>query len=207
MDQSVLDALNKWPNVPECFGWLALDRRGQWRMRNEESQSQQLLGEIIKHAALQHAITKNYARDSKGRFFFQNGPQRVFIDLAYTPWIIRIYPDDNQTWLLQTTSGQVIEPIQCLVDQAGQVLIEADFVVKTLSQVLTNSFETQILRGVGLLHDHDLDLFASLAIFNQSNTKTLGFLKWANQSIPIVSVHSNDLPELYNFRLKPHKKI
>lgn len=207
MDQNVLDALNKWPNVPECFGWLALDRRGQWRMRNEESQSQELLGEIIKHAALQHAITKNYARDSKGRFFFQNGPQRVFIDLAYTPWIIRIYPDDNETWLLQTTTGQVVEPIQCLVDQAGQVLIEADFVVKTLSQVFTNSFETQILRGVGLLHDHDLDLFASHATFNQSNTKALGFLEWANQSIPIVSVHSNDLPELYNFRLKPHEKI
>ncbi|MEI6468804.1 MAG: DUF2946 family protein [Betaproteobacteria bacterium] len=207
MDQSVLDALNKWPNVPECFGWLALDRRGQWRMRNEESQIQQLPGEIIKHAALQYSIIKNYARDSKGRFFFQNGPQRVFIDLAYTPWIIRIYPDNNRTWLLQTTSGQIIEPIQCLVDQAGQVLIEADFVVKTLSQVVTNSFETQILRGVGLLHDHDLDFFASHATFYQSKTKMLGFLEWANQSIPIVSVHSNDLPELYNFRLKPHEKI
>ena len=79
--------------------------------------------------------------------------------------------------------------------------------VKALSQVVTNSFETQILRGVGLLHDHDLDFFASHATFYQSKTKMLGFLEWANQSIPIVSVHSNDLPELYNFRLKPHEKI
>ena len=92
MDQSVLDALNKWPNVPECFGWLALDRRGQWRMRNEESQSQQLPGEIIKHAALHHSITKNYARDSKGRFFFQNGPQRVYVDLETTPFVARTDP-------------------------------------------------------------------------------------------------------------------
>jgi len=38
MDEQVLRSLIKWPDVPDCFGWLALDRRGQWRMRDEFSQ-------------------------------------------------------------------------------------------------------------------------------------------------------------------------
>jgi len=35
MDEIVKQALAKWPNVPHCTGWLLLDRRGQWRMRDD----------------------------------------------------------------------------------------------------------------------------------------------------------------------------
>ena len=44
MDEQVLRSLIKWPNVPDCFGWLALDRRGQWRMVDEFAQQNQLSG-------------------------------------------------------------------------------------------------------------------------------------------------------------------
>ena len=81
MDDQVLRSLMKWPNVPDCFGWLALDRRGQWRMRDEFTQQNYLPGQVIKHAALIDFIARNYARDETGRYFFQNGPQRVFITL------------------------------------------------------------------------------------------------------------------------------
>ena len=38
MDAIVEAALRKWPNVPHCHGWLALDARGDWYMRDERVQ-------------------------------------------------------------------------------------------------------------------------------------------------------------------------
>ena len=38
MDDIVKQAMAKWPNVPHCYGWLALDARGAWRMRDEAAQ-------------------------------------------------------------------------------------------------------------------------------------------------------------------------
>ena len=37
MDEIVKAALKKWPDVPHCYGWLALDARGDWYMRDEPS--------------------------------------------------------------------------------------------------------------------------------------------------------------------------
>ena len=42
MDASVVAAMAKWPNVPDCRGWLSLDRRGQWRLQ----------GSVVRHAGL-----------------------------------------------------------------------------------------------------------------------------------------------------------
>ena len=39
MDKLVEAALKKWPNVPNCYGWLALDVRGDWYMRDERAQA------------------------------------------------------------------------------------------------------------------------------------------------------------------------
>ncbi len=80
MDDSVLAALAKWPNVPAVFGWLRLTARGEWRIK----------GERIGNAALREFIGRNYACDERGRWFFQNGPQRVYVELEVTPWIARI---------------------------------------------------------------------------------------------------------------------
>ncbi|MBP7581842.1 MAG: DUF2946 family protein, partial [Vogesella sp.] len=34
MDALVLAAMDKWPNVPAVYGWLRLDARGQWWLRD-----------------------------------------------------------------------------------------------------------------------------------------------------------------------------
>jgi len=39
MDDIVKAALKKWPNVPACYGWLALDARGDWYMRDDRTQA------------------------------------------------------------------------------------------------------------------------------------------------------------------------
>jgi hypothetical protein len=70
----------KWPNVPDCRGWLSLDRRGQWRLQ----------GSIVRHAGLADFIGRNYTCDETGAWFMQNGPQRVWVELEMTPWIFHL---------------------------------------------------------------------------------------------------------------------
>jgi hypothetical protein len=92
MDDVVRQAMAKWPNVPHCYGWLALDARGNWRMRDERAQQQQAPGERIANATLLGFINRNYTHDDAGRWYFQNGPQRVYIDLEVAPHIARTDP-------------------------------------------------------------------------------------------------------------------
>jgi hypothetical protein len=93
MDEIVAQALKKWPNVPHCYGWLALDARGHWRMRDQHTQDHDLPGDKIAHTALIGFIQRNVDCDAQGRWYFQNGPQRVYIDLALTPYIARTDPE------------------------------------------------------------------------------------------------------------------
>jgi hypothetical protein len=78
VDDIVTRSLAKWPNVPAVYGWLSLDRRGNWRIK----------GERIGNPALREFIGRNYQADEQGRWYFQNGPQRVYVSLAYTPLVL-----------------------------------------------------------------------------------------------------------------------
>ena len=77
MDEIVKAALKKWPNVPACHGWLALDARGDWYMRDDRVQAAgpfpRIKGSRIEHAKLIDFIARNYEHDAAGAWFFQNG--------------------------------------------------------------------------------------------------------------------------------------
>src|SRR4030095_7710788 len=89
MDDIVRQAIAKWPNVPHCFGWLGLDARGNWYMRDDRVQAAgpfpQSKGSLLKHDKLIDFIQRNYECDEQGQWFFQNGPQRVYVELEGTP--------------------------------------------------------------------------------------------------------------------------
>lgn len=201
VDQVVLDSLKKWPNVPVCYGWLALDRRGEWRMRNEFAQANKLPGDVIKHQALKAFIQRNYVQDPSGCFFFQNGPQRVFVSLDYTPWVVRLIPHENQGWLFQTTDGQHIQPTACYLDEKGHVLLTADF--SYMKEVNPNEFVRQHQHNVALLHDHDLELFSELAAIEQNGCNLTGSFHWNQQDIPIHSIFSRDVAPAFGFIAQP----
>ena len=83
MDEIVKQALIKWPNVPHVHGWLGLDARGQWWLRDAGVQAQgpfpQSKGTLVEHEKLLAFIGRNYEADTQGQWFFQNGPQRVYV--------------------------------------------------------------------------------------------------------------------------------
>lgn len=130
MDDIVKQALAKWPNVPHCYGWLALDARGHWRMRDERAQHLDLPGDKLTNAALVGFIERNYAADERGCWYFQNGPQRVYVQLEATPFIVRTDPAAG--WRLHTGAplgaidAAALTDTGALVLQAGPVVAQLD---------------------------------------------------------------------------------
>ena len=122
MDEIVALSMAKWPNVPAVYGWLQLDRRGNWRIK----------GERVGNAALREFICRNYQADARGCWFFQNGPQRVFVALAYTPLVVHYEGD-----ALVDHCGRSFASGSYLQDEEGSVLVEGE-------------------RGIALLDDRDL---------------------------------------------------
>jgi hypothetical protein len=129
MDDIVKQAMAKWPNVPDCYGWLALDARGNWRMRDEAAQRANAPGDKLANEALLGFINRNYAHDDGGRWYFQNGPQRVYVNLEATPFIART--DPSQGFVLQT--GQALTaPDAAFMTDAGALVLQAGEVVAQL---------------------------------------------------------------------------
>ena len=141
MDDIVKQALAKWPNVPDCYGWLGLDARGRWFMRDDAAQAAgdfpQSRGSWLRHEKLIDFIGRNYESDDEGRWFFQNGPQRVYVELECTPWIWQVLPD----YRLQSHTGLQTSAGECLLDEEGRLYIASP-------------------QGLGLVHSQDMVLAA-----------------------------------------------
>ena len=145
MDDIVRQAMAKWPNVPDCYGWLGLDCRGHWYMRDDAAQVSGSFasgfpgakGSLLRHEKLIEFIHRNYACDAKGQWFFQNGPQRVFVELEATPWIWRI----SENKVIQAQTGANTSYRQAWVDARGHVYLETDL-------------------GIGLVHTLDVEQVA-----------------------------------------------
>ena len=204
MDDQVLRSLMKWPNVPDCYGWLALDRRGQWRMRDEFTQQNKLPGQVIKHTALNEFIARNYACDEQGRYFFQNGPQRVFISLDATPWIVRFIPSDIDSKLINQCS-KTMEPTAALSDEKGNI-----YIIGNVDQIIYNSisnertqFTKSVNQTIALLHDHDLGHFSELAKLREEACSFGGSWAWQEKQLPLHPVHSDELAHRFNFTTNP----
>jgi hypothetical protein len=198
MDEQVLRSLIKWPNAPDCFGWLALDRRGQWRMRDEYAQANQLPGNVIQHTALNEFISRNYAHDSLGRYFFQNGPQRVFVTLDATPWIARMIPSESGPQLL-TQCGTEIKPHSALSDERGNIYITG-LVLQSLSDQVNGAvFTKSEFPSLALLHDHDLDLFSEQSQVQEDACSFRGSWQWNGKTLAIEPIHSIELSKRFNF--------
>lgn len=103
-------ALDKWPNVPAVYGWLSLDRRGHWRIR----------GEAISRPQIIDTIGANYAADERGCWFFQNGPQRGYVQIDWMPLVLRRGEGD----VLVTHNGRRAERLDAAyLDEEGSLLI------------------------------------------------------------------------------------
>lgn len=188
MEPWVLKALQRWPNVPAVFGWLSLDRRGRWSIKDE----------LITRPQIVETINANYAADEFGRWYFQNGPQRGYMRLAYAPFVLRM----NGNELMTHTSQRVEHIARAYLDEEGSLL-----------------FVTE--HGPGLLIDTDLDwalacmhlqrrsvepvdLANALALPSGAITE-LVFL-WQSRALPIARLDFAAQPDEFKFIRDPQPR-
>jgi hypothetical protein len=155
MDAIVIKALAKWPNVPACYGWLGLDARGHWWMRDDAAQAaggftsgaKAAKGSLLQHDKLIAFIARNYSATEQGAWYFQNGPQQVYVELEATPHIWRITAHDTTDSLAARVlgvcnhAGEEARVQRCITDEHGRVYLECDI-------------------GFGLVHSLDVQLAA-----------------------------------------------
>ncbi len=141
MDDIVRSALRKWPNVPAAYGWLGLDTRGDWYLRDERVQAAgpfpAARGSRITHAPLREFIGRNYACDDAGRWFFQNGPQRVYVELEAAPWVWRLDASPQGGVAAVSHTGRAARVESAWHDERGRLFLATDL-------------------GLGLVHTLDM---------------------------------------------------
>jgi hypothetical protein len=177
----------RWPNVPACYGWLSLDRRGQWRMR----------GETVTHAGLANFLNRQYGHDEQGNYFIQNGPQRVFVELDYTPWVLRLSSENT----LLTHTGDTVEDIcGAAFDEEGNLLLEC---LDGIALVCDRDLPALLacLRQPGGEAASDADL---LAVLDEApETSSTLWLEWDGKHIPVGSLRRQEVARRYGFLAVP----
>ena len=173
MDDLVRQAMAKWPHVPDCWGWLGLDNRGQWHMRDDRVQAlgsfqsglSGAKGSALRHEKLIAFIDRNYECDERGCWYFQNGPQRVYVELESTPFIWRL----NEAFTPTSHTGQSSTVLACLMDEWGRVYLHTPL-------------------GLGLVHTLDVGWVA----------EAIDQGLWTVQDCM-----SKDLPSQFGFEISP----
>ncbi len=161
-------------------------------MRNEYAQTHGLPGALIDHAGLREYIARNYVHDTLGRYYFQNGPQRVFVSLDSCPWVVRIQPISNNPCALslRTQCGDIFNPLGALSDEGGNIYIYGN---------ITNDLSTT----VALLHDHDLALFSEQSTLEEDACSYRGSWQWYDKKLPIDPITSSQLSDRFHFIQSP----
>lgn len=178
-----------WPEVPSCHGWLHLTRRGDWRLGDPRS------GKTgrVSHGGLLDFINRHYGPAEAGAWCVQNGPQKVYAGLDYTPWIWRLADHG----LLAHTGTVAGAPSAAWLDEDGCLLLETPL-------------------GIGLLDDRDLpDVLArlvdregvplceaALAALCAGPVPGAG-LSWNGKHLPIAHVARADVSGYFGFNPSP----
>ncbi len=195
MDDIVRQAMAKWPNVPAVFGWLSLDRRGNWLIK----------GESIANAQINEFINRNYLHDEAGRWFFQNGPQRVFVDLAYAPFVYRV-PGHPVSLDIYTHTQQRVNGIRAAwIDNDGTLLLETEHGTGHVHDQDLEWLLPSFVDGDGRALDEDT-LEARFDCYAAGHVDDAGGHLWfqhASAHLRIETLRTRDVPARFGFVPKP----
>lgn len=133
LDDDVRRAMARWPGVPAVYGWLRLTRRGRWMLidRGVTGFDEALHGQgsEITSPPIVDFMGRNYLCDEAGHWYWQNGPQRVFVDLDLAPLYFRVMTGARETVApaLITHTGYPVHRIdRAALDSNGNLWLETD---------------------------------------------------------------------------------
>jgi hypothetical protein len=168
-----------WPTVPACYGWLSLDRRGNWRLK----------GEVVRHAGLVAFINRNYLADDRGNWVFHNGPQKVYVALEYTPLVLRVAADGA---LMMHTGVAAGAPGAAFLDDEGNVVLQTAAGIGLLDDRDLPAF-------LAACHDASGRVASEFALLDTMHGGS--GLRW--RDLPLQSIRRADLARRFSFRPEP----
>lgn len=201
MDDIVIRAMAKWPNVPVVYGWLVLDRRGQWSIKGTAptaSAGAAARFEPVTNPKLTEFIGRNYAHDGEGRWFFQNGPQRVYVTLAYTPLVYRI--TSGHPLSFETHTGAPCADLQSSwMDEAGNLL----FVTEHGPGLLLDRDLPRGLEALSYADGHMLEEERLLALIAEGDDAAGVYFNTGAASLPLTLIRSEHAPKRFGYVREP----
>ena len=112
------------------------------------ARSRSVKGSRIEHDGLREFIQRNYEADARGCWYFQNGPQRVYVELEAAPWVFRLDvgrpAGPASRWRISLPGERQARYRAAWLDEHGRLFLDCDL-------------------GFGLVHSLDTDV-AALAI-------------------------------------------
>ena len=199
MDKQVLAAMARWPEVPDVYGWLSLSERGEWRLHPQgdalsaasDGVKPGSPGEPITSPPILQFINRNYAADAAGQWYFQNGPQRVYVRLDGAPHILHT---------TNTESGLALhnQAAQCITDISGWWLDQ------------DGKLYAQTNLGPGLIAGRDLLSLLNLLLLPDGTSllqeleqqpESPCMVQWSQQNPPALLQHcqSADIESILGF--------
>lgn len=188
MDDSVIRSMARWPNVPAVYGWMSLDRRGRWCLR----------GEPVAHRRAIAFMNRNYACAAGGRWYFQNGPQRAFVDLDYTPWVFLL---DGSGALVDHTGRPVTGLREAWLDEEGNLLLVADGGVGLVCDRDLEPLSERLASADGTPCDEDA--LARLIGSSGGEGAERIYLAWDDAPIEVGTLRRDDVPGKFGFEPTP----
>jgi hypothetical protein len=193
MDHIVTRAMAKWPNVPAVYGWLNLDRRGEWSIKISAPEGAEDAApgfEPVTNRKLIEFIGRNYAHDELGRWYFQNGPQRVYVKLDYTPLVYRIASAHPLSF--ETHTGSPCVALQAVwMDEAGNLL----FVTEHGPGLLLDRDLPRGLEALSYADGHVLEEERLLALIEEGDDATGVYFNTGAASLPLTLIRAEEAPE------------
>ena len=193
MDDMVIRAMAKWPDVPAVYGWLALDRRGQWLIKGVDGKF-----ERAANTAVSKFIERNYVHGEHGHWYFQNGPQRVYVTLEYTPQVYRISTAGAPGF--ESHCGIPATTLRgAWMDEEGDLL--------RLSELGPGLIvDRDLSRALDMLVHSDgrvLEEARLLALMEVGDDPAGVHFKVGDASLPLQRLHSNDAPAHFGYVRMP----
>jgi hypothetical protein len=194
MDDIVKQAMAKWPAVPAVYGWLGLDNRGNWLIK----------GDRISNPVVTAFINRNYEHDARGRWYFQNGPQRVFAALEYTPLVYRLpwNAESEASLRIAAHTGAAVATVTgAWIDDAGAVVLDTEL-------------------GPGVMDDRDLErllpcftnergeplpeeaIGSAIERLQSCGSASLSF-RYGDRIVPVTGITARDVPGQLGFVQRP----
>ena len=168
----------KWPKVPACYGWLSLDRRGNWRLK----------GDLVRHRGLADYLNSHYAADAQGNWLVSNGPQAVYVALDYVPLVWRLM----ETGLFAHAGHIRGTPRSVYIDESGSILFACPEGIGLLHDQDLADFAGELCDNQGQVATDEELASASLGC---------AVLNW--RGMPLIPIRSEDVPGRFGFNPDP----